>query len=254
MPPATGSGGVGGNDSGSLKNSKQSPMWSLGKSRMASTDTVYEGEGHGPDKTLSAFDKIVHGGRQSAGMRGHAVRRGSMAHHAVKSMRAKAKGILDIHKPLTEQELERAVGGIHATIERAQIDHDLIPDADSPMVSPRAMGVDGVTPQFDRQGSSSNVKDATKTGRKRRASDMHNIGVVTQMRSEGGGSEYKQLNELIKNRSKRAQLVMINLPDLWDTSPEGVIQYCAYCEMITADLERVLFVHSSGHESLNFNL
>merc|ERR1719240_635913 len=144
---------------------------------MGSTDTVHDDEGHGhhgPDKTLSAFDKIVHGGRQSAGFHGHAVRRGSMAHHAVKSMRAKAKGILDIHKPLTDTDFERA-----------QIDHELIPDADSPVVSPRAADLDDVQPQFDRQGSNSNAKDsAAKTGRKRRASDMHNVGIVTQMRSE----------------------------------------------------------------------
>jgi hypothetical protein len=65
---------------------------------------------------------------------------------------------------------------------------------------------------------------------------------------------YDTLNKEILKRSKRAQLVLINLPDVWSTTDEGVIQYCAYCETITSGLDRVVYVHSAGNETLDFHL
>merc|ERR1712072_70950 len=57
-----------------------------------------------------------------------------------------------------------------------------------------------------------------------------------------------KLNQIIHARSKRAELVVVNLPDLWSTEPEEVLMFMAYCDTLTCGLERVLFVHSTGHE------
>jgi potassium/chloride transporter 4/5/6 len=57
-----------------------------------------------------------------------------------------------------------------------------------------------------------------------------------------------KLNQIIHARSKRAELVVVNLPDLWSTEAEEVLMFMAYCDTLTRGLERVLFVHSTGHE------
>jgi len=64
----------------------------------------------------------------------------------------------------------------------------------------------------------------------------------------GNAEAFQKLNTLIYGRSKRAQLVVMNLPDLWGTSPDEVHKFMSYCDTLTKGLERVLFVHSSGHE------
>jgi potassium/chloride transporter 4/5/6 len=56
------------------------------------------------------------------------------------------------------------------------------------------------------------------------------------------------LNNLILSRSKRAQLVVLNLPTVWGTEPAEVKKFMSYCDTLTTGLDRVLFVHSSGHE------
>lgn len=56
------------------------------------------------------------------------------------------------------------------------------------------------------------------------------------------------LNHIIYNRSKRAQLVIMNLPGLVDDDVEHVDNFMSYCDTMTKGLERVLFVHASGHE------
>lgn len=55
-------------------------------------------------------------------------------------------------------------------------------------------------------------------------------------------------NKIILSRSKRAQLVVMNLPSLWGTAVPEVTKFMTYCERLTDRLDRVLFVHSSGHE------
>eukprot|EP00429_Kryptoperidinium_foliaceum_P015264 CAMPEP_0176042110 /NCGR_PEP_ID=MMETSP0120_2-20121206/20894_1 /TAXON_ID=160619 /ORGANISM="Kryptoperidinium foliaceum, Strain CCMP 1326" /LENGTH=1108 /DNA_ID=CAMNT_0017375521 /DNA_START=59 /DNA_END=3385 /DNA_ORIENTATION=- len=70
---------------------------------------------------------------------------------------------------------------------------------------------------------------------------------------EGNLEAFQRLNALILSRSKRAQLVVMNLPDLWGTEPEEVLKYMTYCETLTKDLDRVMFVHSSGHEIFDLN-
>mmetsp|Transcript_100520 Transcript_100520/g.324389 ORF Transcript_100520/g.324389 Transcript_100520/m.324389 type:complete len:314 (-) Transcript_100520:157-1098(-) len=59
---------------------------------------------------------------------------------------------------------------------------------------------------------------------------------------------FSKLNEIIYTRSKRAQLVVMNLPDIMGTETEEVKKFMSYCDTLTKGLERVLFVHSSGHE------
>lgn len=57
-----------------------------------------------------------------------------------------------------------------------------------------------------------------------------------------------KLNQIIYNRSKKAQLVVLNLPDLWGADDKDTNGFMSYCENLTIGLEQVLFVHSSGHE------
>lgn len=62
------------------------------------------------------------------------------------------------------------------------------------------------------------------------------------------------LNQIIYARSKRAQLVVMNLPDLkHGDDPIALeagypIKFTQYCDTLTSGLERVMYVHSTGHE------
>ncbi len=41
----------------------------------------------------------------------------------------------------------------------------------------------------------------------------------------------------------------MNLPDIWNhRNPDECEKYMHYCETLVEGLDRVLFVHSSGHE------
>jgi len=64
----------------------------------------------------------------------------------------------------------------------------------------------------------------------------------------GNVEAFHRLNQIIHTRSKRAQLVVMNLPDLWGTAEDEVMKFMSYCDTLTKGLDRVLFVHSSGHE------
>ncbi|CAD7935815.1 unnamed protein product [Amoebophrya sp. A25] len=60
---------------------------------------------------------------------------------------------------------------------------------------------------------------------------------------------FRRLNSIIQARSRRAELVIMNLPDLWDhTDPNECVKYLRCAEALVDRLERVLFVHGSGHE------
>lgn len=61
------------------------------------------------------------------------------------------------------------------------------------------------------------------------------------------------LNSLIFNRSKRAQLVVMNLPDIRGNGDDEVYKFMDYCDTLTQGLERVMFVHSSGHEIIDMS-
>jgi len=65
---------------------------------------------------------------------------------------------------------------------------------------------------------------------------------------------FAKLNQIIHQRSKRAQLVVMNLPDLWGDEPDDVRRFMGYCDDLTAGLDRVLFVHSSGHEIFDISV
>jgi len=56
------------------------------------------------------------------------------------------------------------------------------------------------------------------------------------------------LNQIIQPRSKRAELVIMTLPDLWSTEDSEIRKFMSYCDALTKGLDRVMFVHSTGHE------
>jgi len=64
---------------------------------------------------------------------------------------------------------------------------------------------------------------------------------------------FNKLNSIIHSRSRRAQLVVMNLPNFWGADFDNSVRFVGYCETLTRGLERVLFVHSSGHEIFRMN-
>jgi hypothetical protein len=88
-----------------------------------------------------------------------------------------------------------------------------------------------------------------------RKQDAKQTARATRLRqSQSASSPYAAMNKKILEESKRAQLVLMNLPDVWDTSETGAVQYLSYCESITQGLDRIVFVHSAGTEALDFHL
>lgn len=84
-------------------------------------------------------------------------------------------------------------------------------------------------------------------------SHMHGLPVAT-CASKPRCTEvesFARMNQIIFQRSRRAQLVVMNLPHLWATDPAEVDKYMQYCDSLTTGLERVLFVHSSGEQVFN---
>jgi hypothetical protein len=59
---------------------------------------------------------------------------------------------------------------------------------------------------------------------------------------------FERLNTLIVQRSAKSDLVMLNLPNIWGLQDQDCEAYMAYCDCLTNGLERVMFVHSAGHE------
>jgi len=78
--------------------------------------------------------------------------------------------------------------------------------------------------------------------------------LVNAMHASGNVEAFNKLNQLIHSRSKRAQLVVMNLPDIWANEAEEQQKFMSYCDTLTQGLERVLFVHSSGHEIFDFSI
>jgi len=77
---------------------------------------------------------------------------------------------------------------------------------------------------------------------------------INTMKHTGNVESFSKLNQIIFTRSKRAQLVIMNLPGIWSTEPEEVKKFMSYCDTLTKGLERVLFVHSSGHEIFDLSI
>eukprot|EP00397_Hematodinium_sp_SG-2012_P004422 GEMP01004434.1.p1 GENE.GEMP01004434.1~~GEMP01004434.1.p1 ORF type:complete len:740 (+),score=83.74 GEMP01004434.1:1706-3925(+) len=59
---------------------------------------------------------------------------------------------------------------------------------------------------------------------------------------------FRTLNGIIISRSKRAELVVLNLPEMWSRDEPEAEKYMACCDILTEGLDRVLLIHSSGHE------
>eukprot|EP00437_Effrenium_voratum_P000844 CAMPEP_0181433456 /NCGR_PEP_ID=MMETSP1110-20121109/19301_1 /TAXON_ID=174948 /ORGANISM="Symbiodinium sp., Strain CCMP421" /LENGTH=1044 /DNA_ID=CAMNT_0023556909 /DNA_START=133 /DNA_END=3267 /DNA_ORIENTATION=+ len=72
--------------------------------------------------------------------------------------------------------------------------------------------------------------------------------LATEQKEWDRVASFVKLNEMITSRSKRSQLVVMNLPDVWSTEDQEVNHFMTYCDTMTKGLDRVLFVHSSGHE------
>merc|ERR1719215_1746494 len=95
-------------------------------------------------------------------------------------------------------------------------------------------------------GNASDKEDQTKPGRReRKQAGYHH---------KGSKETWAKFNNIIHSRSKRAQLVVMNLPDIWGTDKEQVKNYMEYCDCVTEGLHRVLFVHSSGHEVFDIQM
>jgi hypothetical protein len=74
-----------------------------------------------------------------------------------------------------------------------------------------------------------------------------------QRHQEKLGSFYG-LNQIIHPRSKKSQLVIMNLPDLGSVEDEEVRKFMSYCDTLTKGLDTVMFVHSTGHEIFDISL
>eukprot|EP00397_Hematodinium_sp_SG-2012_P001356 GEMP01001357.1.p1 GENE.GEMP01001357.1~~GEMP01001357.1.p1 ORF type:complete len:1249 (+),score=221.98 GEMP01001357.1:134-3880(+) len=79
---------------------------------------------------------------------------------------------------------------------------------------------------------------------------LGNMGIDQTVPASYGGNELasERLNGIIKSKSKDSQLILMNLPNIWSTSQEGSLRYMAYCDTLVMGLNRVVFVHSAGHE------
>jgi len=59
---------------------------------------------------------------------------------------------------------------------------------------------------------------------------------------------FRALNRIIMKKSKRAELIVLNLPEIWSCEQKEAARYMEGCDLLTAGLDRVLLIHSSGHE------
>jgi potassium/chloride transporter 4/5/6 len=157
--------------------------------------------------------------------------------HRVKAQLNTGKNDKEVPKKVTMDTEADLLAGIHSS---------LMPGAppsnnkkQSVSGSGRAPGEDGVTSPASQKKSSGRKDDA-----KARATRL----------KQSAASPYAMMNKCVFDRSKRAQLVLMNLPDVWDTSDRGTLQYLSYCESITQGLDRIVFVHSAGTEALDFHL
>eukprot|EP00927_Polykrikos_kofoidii_P035907 TRINITY_DN3039_c0_g1_i3.p1 TRINITY_DN3039_c0_g1~~TRINITY_DN3039_c0_g1_i3.p1 ORF type:complete len:1083 (-),score=175.78 TRINITY_DN3039_c0_g1_i3:36-3284(-) len=74
------------------------------------------------------------------------------------------------------------------------------------------------------------------------------LGSSNERLNKSQFAAFRRLNDIILSRSKRAQLVVMNLPDQWGSGDSEVRTYVNYIEMLTSGIERVMFVHSAGNE------
>ena len=63
---------------------------------------------------------------------------------------------------------------------------------------------------------------------------------------------YQMLNRIVRAKSAESALVLMNLPHVWGVEEEDCLAWLAYCECLTMGIQRVLFVHSAGHEGSRF--
>uniref|UniRef100_A0A7S1R5U7 Uncharacterized protein n=1 Tax=Alexandrium catenella TaxID=2925 RepID=A0A7S1R5U7_ALECA len=115
-----------------------------------------------------------------------------------------------------------------------------------PSPSSRSAGADG------EKGSPNSRLSGVFTGSRKSLTDEKEP--FTPMTDNASGESFARMNQIIYTRSKRAQLVVMNLPDIWGTAPAEIQKFMTYCDTLTQGLERVLFVHSSGHEIFDLSI
>ena len=59
---------------------------------------------------------------------------------------------------------------------------------------------------------------------------------------------FERLNKVILSKSSNSSLVLMNMPDIWGLDEEDCLSFVAYCECLTAGLDRVVFAKSAGSE------
>lgn len=136
------------------------------------------------------------------------------------------------------------------------------PSLDPPAPMPDMQAGEGATgdvPKSPNLRPSVPVLDAFTAGDRPENTKMDDGGSAKSprsnpMRDNANVESFTKLNQIIYTRSKRAQLVVMNLPDIWGTEPEEVRKFMGYCDTLTKGLERVLFVHSSGHEIFDLSI
>ena len=81
-----------------------------------------------------------------------------------------------------------------------------------------------------------------------------------EMESTGPRYRWDQIHTLIQDHSPDTSLVIVNLPDppdVQDSSQEEqmakILDYMNYMEGVAESLPRVLYVHGSGQEVINFD-
>merc|ERR1712137_710479 len=81
-----------------------------------------------------------------------------------------------------------------------------------------------------------------------RVASQNVTGDQTQFDANRCLTGVQRLNVVITSRSKRAEFVVMSMPDISGTGVAAARSFMSYCESLTAGLDRVMFVHSSGHE------
>lgn len=79
-------------------------------------------------------------------------------------------------------------------------------------------------------------------------SPRHVQELVSNPEEVDRAASFKKLNAIVCSRSKRAELIVMNLPDVWGNDFDDALEYVTFCNELTNGLERVLFMRSTGKE------
>ena len=77
-----------------------------------------------------------------------------------------------------------------------------------------------------------------------------------QLAAPGITYRWDQIHEVIVKHSPNTSLVVVNLPDppeLSGATMDELLEYMNYMEGVAENLPRVMYVHGSGQEIINFD-